>query len=199
MTHTAYGLLHRPYSYGPLEQPARQILARLEIVGAGTTAAWNPAGGTDAERPILPSGERNPPHHQVRATFDRHAERRDWAKLEAAIAEAQELLEQLTRRTHSLAPAGETLQQRNQRMIHEGSGWTVQDVARAFRCLEREVIRVRLEAGVDPDTGRHHPETHGARDRVLELHSRGFSMRQIEQATGVSRSTAHRIIKSSHA
>lgn len=45
---------------------ARQLIAELELISHGTTQAFNPSGGHNAEKPDLPPGELHPPHIRLR-------------------------------------------------------------------------------------------------------------------------------------
>jgi hypothetical protein len=137
----------------------------------------------NAETAALPQGEGFPPLDH-------------WLDL---IAKAQTLAEVRTireraraelsawRRREEPPPTGETFVDLKARIIHEGEGWTPQEVALAMRCTPTLVRNVRSEAERDPEYGR--PDRrlqHG-----LDLLSEGVSLRAASMATGIPKSTLH--------
>ena len=80
------------------------------------------------------------------------------------------------------AQTGETKAQEDGRIVLEGRGWSVADVAQRFRCTPTRVRRVRLAAGADAATGEQTSvslERLDERQRAQELAQRGCSQRQI--------------------
>lgn len=171
-----------------LPQPARQVLAELELCMHGKTAAWNPSGTSRGENPNpLPQGESSPPHLVWRSRF--LAASPD--ALAALVANAREELIAIRGygRANIPPPQEETREQWEARMLKDGEGFEARDVAVSFRCAVADVIRIRLGAGRDPNHGgvlkRVEAPLEARRERVLQMRRGGASTRQIAQMVGV--------------
>ena len=172
----------------PLPREAREVLARLELVSNGCIYSYAPVaskGGFSGSEPV--SGDRHPPHIVYREEFERATE----DEFPGVLSRAQAELASLTRRS---APVRlETVQQRDRRMISEGAGFTVLEVATRFRCGPKDVRRVRRQAGRDTETGNAVLPVVAVdkREKVRELKARhpGMSNRQIAQFVSVDHKT----------
>lgn len=92
-------------------------------------------------------------------------------------------------------PKGETLEQLKARIVKDGEGFPLKEVAINFRCGERIVRAAREEAGREPAFGRvpeAGPDAEARRARALELKDEGLTVTQIAKLLGVHRSTVER-------
>lgn len=135
----------------------REVLARLELLAHGSTQRFDPTGSSDSDN--LPHGissEGNGPrlseypHLHWRDKI--LGARNDYARRKA-LESAQEELDSWRRRTVWHASTIETWDELVARVIGEGAGWSVREVANHCRCSERQVVRARNEAGVSVDNG----------------------------------------------
>lgn len=91
--------------------------------------------------------------------------------------------------------AGETLDQLKARIVKEGEGFTVKQVAQAMRCGERIVMVARRDAGREPDLGKApapEADAEARRARAQQLADDGFTLAQIARLLDVHRSTIER-------
>lgn len=161
-----------------------RLVVAYELLGYGSTIKYGTRRAADGEP--VPSGEGAPP-------LDHWLEL--W--LLAASPSERKLIVQAARselaawkRRPEPAPEGETGRQMIERLIREGEGWTVADVALAFRCTPSMVRRWRVEHERNPDTGR----LEGSMEDAKGLIDRGFTLRQAAMLTGIPKSTIHRAL-----
>lgn len=178
----------------PLPREARQVLARLELVSNGCIYSYAPVaskGGFTGSAPA--TGDPMPPHLFFRAEFE-HVTDSDFPDV---LERAQDELASLTRRS---APVRlETVQQRDRRMIVEGAGFTVLEVATRFRCGPRDVRRVRRAAGRDVESGKPIAVPTVAGDgssAALALRKAGYSTREIAKRLGTNQTQVMRWVRS---
>lgn len=192
-----------------LDHQMRVVLAKLELVSNGTTISYNNSGGGRGENPDpRPRGGDAPAHlhwaRQYGAPFvlptPRHPGASDDDERQRVIEAATEDHQQLT--GHGLAdkprPAGETAEQRNQRICEEGEGWTIKEAAAKFRCGERDIRRARIDAGLDPTLGLSPIgllPTYQRRQRSAELRASGHSVAAIALLLKVSKETIKRDLR----
>src|SRR3954469_21300284 len=136
-----------------------------------------------AERPLLPSGEGQPPFDYWLEALARCETREDAA---ATLARARSELAAWRRRPEP-PPEGESFGDLKSRILHEGEGWTPQEVALAMRVTPTLVRNVRHEFDRDPQYGR--PD--GSLAHGIDLLNAGCSLRQAAQITGIPKSTLH--------
>lgn len=185
-----------------LDHAMRRVLGRLAVTSNGTTTSWDSGGGGDADSRPPSSGDALPPHVRFANAYGppfapatgRFRQADDDAARERVLGDARGELEAVSRRTAPVV-VGETLEQRNVRVLEDGTGWTVLDVANHFRIGHGEVIRLRLAAGREPANG---TRTKPVTEDVIELRTRARSMRaarmsigQIALLLGRSKSTIH--------
>lgn len=136
----------------------REVLARLELLAHGSTQRFDPTGSSDSDN--LPHGissEGNGPrlsefphlHWRDRILGARNDYSRRKA-LESAQEELQGWRRQAVRAANTPAESWDDLAAR---VVDEGRGWSVREVANHCRCSERQVVRARLNAGVSVDSG----------------------------------------------
>jgi hypothetical protein len=130
----------------------------------------------------LPAGEDRPPFEHWIEKWETAVDEERPAIEAAARAE----LEAWRRRTEPV-PDGETLDDLKARILHDGQGWTPQEVALAMRVTPTLVRKVRVEGERDPEYGR--PD--GSLQKGIALLSQGLSLRQVERITGIPKSTLH--------
>lgn len=170
-----------------LNAEAEQVLIRMALISYGAVTSYQTRtshGRADGGRPF---GEARPLHDYWAAVFEATAPEDMFAAVEAATVE----LENWIRRP--FAPvASETLEELCARIVGDGWGVSADDCARAMRCTPTLVRRARLGALRHPETGYRLPERQ--RDPMawaIQLDRVGLSLRQIEAATGVPKSTLH--------
>jgi hypothetical protein len=160
----------------------RDLRRGFELLQYGNVMAW---GRTipNAETALLPSGEGAPPLDH-------------WLGLLAAAETTEEVSQIFERATAELLawrrrpdppPDGETFDDLKLRIVHEGEGWTPQEVALAMRVTPTLVRNVRNEYERDTQYGR--PD--GSLAHGISLLNAGCSLRQAAQITGIPKSTLH--------
>jgi hypothetical protein len=171
----------------------RQILARLELISHGTTQSWSPSHGGEKEV-AFPPGESKPPHVRWRERWEKAT---DEDGRMAAWSGARNELESLTTRHITEVPV-ESEEQLAKRIVTDGEGWTVEEVAQRMRCTTTFVRRARLKDGRDIGTGMKPEEMIEdlvvKRERARELAERGLTERQIAMHTGLSKTTVRRVL-----
>lgn len=160
-------------------------IARLELLShapASRLDAMPPTRGTPEHR--RPPGELSPPHDRLGI---RLAHALTLAEVEAIEHDAREVYIAATKRKLGHA-SYETADERDERIVEDGEGWSVEDVANAIHCRPVDVRHARLERGRDPETGYSVPEA-DPMIVAVELRAMGRSTRTIERLTGIPRST----------
>jgi hypothetical protein len=160
----------------------RDLRRDFELLQYGHVMAWGRQPKL-AERPLLPSGESAPPWDYWLDLLSRCSTPEDVAgMIERAPSELR-----AWRRRPEPPPEGETFGDLKSRIIHEGEGWTPQEVALAMRVTPTLVRNVRHEFERDPEYGR--PD--GSLAHGIDLLNAGLSLRQAAQITGIPKSTLH--------
>lgn len=183
----------------PLE--LRQILAELELLSHGTTANLAPTGAaSDGEGDGCPPGERWPPHLKWREQWEGAT---DDDGRRAVLRGARAELHALTHRAE-VKVRGETEAELEERIVKDGAGWSVEEVATRMRCTPTFVRKARLKdgksikTGEDPASARPvaavQPTTSEQRERIRRLAHLECSERTIAAQVGVSKSTVRRIM-----
>lgn len=188
-----------------LNHEMRGVLAQLETCSHVPARVYGPSGGgRSSDSPL--GGER-PPGDEGHVKFARwygppfheptreHPGSQDDEQRKQVIRFARRELEHLRGHSVRKRPAGETREQRDKRIVKEGEGFTVKEVALRFRCGERDVRRARADAEREPEFGREPEPTADAkarRDRARELERQGLKLAQIARILGVHRSTVER-------
>lgn len=171
------------------EGRVRALLARMELVSYGTVQRFGSGRGSGHDGGNCPPGESTPLHEEWAAILDGAPP--DTEVRQALLAEAEAELEAYVRR--QLAPdTVETLDELCDRVVADGWGITADECSRAMRCTPTLVRRARLDAGRHPETGYHLPaRSPDALTWARALDGVGLSVRQIEELTGIPKSTLH--------
>lgn len=159
-----------------------EIKCGFALLQYGGTMAWGRQAPA-ADRPLLPSGEGQPPLDHWLDLLDRCVTEEE---VDAVVSRARAELSAWQRRPEP-PPDGETFGDLKSRILIEGEGWTPKEVALAMRVTPTLVRNVRTEAERDPDYGR--PD--GSLAHGLSLLDAGLSIRQAAQITGIPKSTLH--------
>lgn len=146
-----------------LDREMREVLSALNLFSHVQAMGYEPTGrGRSSDEPLggsRPPGdidhvvfarEYGPPFHEPTR---RYPGARTNTRRAQVLENAKEELKQLRGKHARRQPAAESLAARNERMVREGEGWTVREVAIHFRCGENEVRRARKDAGREPDLG----------------------------------------------
>lgn len=196
---------HEDRRRADLDREMREVLSALNLFSHVQAMGYEPTGrGRSSDEPLggsRPPGdidhvvfarEYGPPFHE---STRRHPGARTNTRRFQVLEHAKEELKQLRGKHARRQPAAESLAARNERMVREGEGWTVREVAIHFRCGENEVRRARKDAGREPDLGKRPERDISAerrRARARELADRGHPVAQIARLLDVSRSTIER-------
>ena len=190
-----------------LDRQMRQILARMELLPHGSITNYSPTGVGGSADTKPPTGELRPPHEHWKRRWllaverDEETEQREATTITThrsdVIEKAQADLDSYLKRTEGLV-VGETEEQLEARIVREGDGWSVGEVAQHCRCTPTFIRKARLKAGVSIETGK---QPDGLRadsvDQIAharELARNGLTERQIAFFTGASKSTIRRVL-----
>lgn len=113
----------------------------------------------------------------------------------AVVKDARAELAHLRGHGEREAVAVETLDELKKRIVKEGEGWTVREVALRMRCGQRVVRDARAAAGREPDLGKlpePAPDVEARRARARSMAANGYTLAQIARLLDVSRSTVER-------
>ena len=158
----------------------RDVVVGFSMLSYGEVMRW---GRTipSAETAVLPVGEGCPP---LDYWLDLIALQATMEEVRAVVVRARAELHAWRVRPEA-PPEGESFEDLKARIVHEGQGWTPQEVALAMRVTPTLVRNVRTEAERDPEYGR--PD--GSLAHGLSLLRSGCSLRQAAQITGIPKST----------
>jgi transcriptional regulator of acetoin/glycerol metabolism len=166
---------------------AKPVLVRLMLISnAPVMRIGSVRGMNGAHESSRPPGESLPDAEHYARRLERAS----------TVYEAREVLQEArTALFHAIrrpmAPGTtETLEEYIERIINDGAGWAVEDVARSLHTTPTFVRRVRLSAGRDPETGLVVPDI-DAWTLAHALYAVGRSIRTISALTGIPRSTLH--------
>lgn len=185
------------------DQQMRQILARLEVTSNGRIYSYQPVGSKGAFQGSAPTtGDSSPPHIRWAHAYNECVSD---GERDRVIREANRELGELTCRPVRLVK-GESVADRDRRLLKEGAGWSAREVADRFRVNLRDVWRIRREGGRDKDyggaiKGREAESKRLQRverqRRVRELKERypGMTARQIGMHVGVDHKTVQQDLR----
>lgn len=172
-----------------LQNRMREVLLQLSLLSNGRTSSFEASRSSDPDyTPTLSPGDA--PQLYYARRWDAAV---DDIERAAVLKAAQDCLEE-ERHSQSLSTGGETLAQRNARIVAQGEGWEARDVANHFKCGINDVWKARDAAGRDRDRGER-PRELGDTDRRAEIErmaGRGMSARQIAFTLGVGYNTVRR-------
>lgn len=180
---------HAPH----LLQRARSVVANLELVSHGGTAAWNPGGSRSVPGSKPPSGESRPVFSEA---LERLSQAESTRSVELAVQWAEKALEAARRQDPTSRPEGESLAQRAYRIVEEGEGLSLADAAQHFRVPQGEVKQARLNAGRFVGSGKRLPnDAPDQRQAVRSLKKSGLSQTDIAKQLGISQPTVSRLLQ----
>lgn len=141
-----------------------------------------------------------PPHHACTPSCRHRGPAADNHRREQTIKAVRDEVEHLRGHGGHERPTGETLTQLEARIVKDGEGWTVKQVATALRVGERLVITARRQADREPDFGKrpaHEPEPDlvERRARATELRDKGHSVTSIALILHVDKATISRDLR----
>jgi hypothetical protein len=171
----------------------RAVLTELMLLMHGSTTSWNPTTRGTRDRDPRPTGDSYPVAENYR---DQYAQAPGDIARRRVLNEARAELERW--RGHGTQRhAGETRDEQEARILKEGQGFDPQTVAIRFDTNAGRIRKLRVTSGYLPETGEPLPGIQtkvASADKVRELAEQGCTLRQIKILTGVSKSTAHRIL-----
>jgi hypothetical protein len=164
-----------------LAREARQLLAELAMVSCGSITSYSPMS-TSGGGPRDPStGDQWPAHHEL---LHRLAEAVSATDVRDALNWGRHELAALRRAPQNAKVTGESEAERAKRIVKEGEGWGMHDVANTLNVPVGEVRRARVAHQRDPIDGRSIRPTIAPRDRARSMHERGVSTREIARLLG---------------
>lgn len=183
--------LHTPTTTR-LESQMRQLLAEMQLLPHGTTPNYNPTGAGGAPDSRMPTGESKPPHEYWARRWELAIERDEENELResAPITKARRVVLDRAgveldawRKTPQVTIVSETEAELEARIVNEGQGWTVEQIAMHARCTTTFARRSRIKAGVSLLTGKPPPnvvlDLPDERERAQQLAAQGLTDRQI--------------------
>lgn len=194
----------------------RQILAELELLSNVSAASYESNGhsiphSTPPPGVRLDGGSRQPPHEYWRERWGRAVrDDEEWTierelvnceeivkHRKSVIKEAQADLDSYRKRTEG-AVVGETERDLEARIVREGEGWSVEQVAQHCRCTVTFARKARLKAGVSTQTGKAPDgvsiDMEDQRQKAREYAENGYTERQIAMLTKLSKSSVRRAL-----
>jgi transposase len=158
----------------------RQLAAEMELLGYGSTQAFNPAGGGTEPDSRAPTGESSPMHERFVADWDRRGDAclKFWHEQFLAWKGGGKV-----------RPAGVS---EREIVLTDGEGFSPDDVAMRYRLTATMVRRWRVQDERDGETG---VPLAKVRERVRALRAQDLSYRQIAERLGRSKSQVERVDK----
>jgi len=185
-------------SLGPRElRPAkstegqmREILGEMEVfLQYGGTMNYSGSTGGDGESGGRPPGSEFAAHDHWRERYNRAFNKRK------VVDDAREALEAM-RKQKRVEVVPETEAELQARILKEGVGWGVTEIANHCRCTEKMVRRARENGKVAVEDGKGVVERNLDRlerqEEARKMRERGLTMRQIATLLGVNVATVQR-------
>ncbi len=175
----------------------RAVLLQLELTSNGRTTSFDATRASEPD--YIPRFDVSEPLHVVWARRWATAAGDEAAEREVLAGARQDLDATRRRTTPPAARSWETLEQRDARIVAQGEGVPLREVAIWARCSERDVRRARAAAGRDEELGRvprygRALEPTERRSEVARMYADGMPARQISFALGLSYSTVLRYL-----
>jgi hypothetical protein len=175
------------------ESDFRQILGQMEVwLSYGTIMNLASSRGGDGSSG-RPPGDEHPAHLVWRERWDRAFNKRK------VLEDAQEALEgMLKQKVQAVVP--ETQGELEARVLREGEGWGVVEIAQHCRCTEKFARKSRLRGGVSLEDGKAIVQRRVEREQRVqearEMRDRGLTLRQIAMQLGCNAATIQRDLAS---
>lgn len=168
------------------------VLAKMTVLLYGPAQTFDKSGGRSSEHPggRRPTGDNYPLHEEFRERYAQASTRADRARVLAEAIEArQRVLKGPEERSE-----GETWEQLRDRVVKDGEGWALRDVATAFKITESQARKARRQKGREVEFGLKIPERVPAspKERVQLLASQGLSQREIASQVGLHKTQVAR-------
>jgi hypothetical protein len=169
-----------------VRREARPVLLRLMMLSHAPAARMGSVRtGNGAHESSRPPGELHTAAERYRDSLSNSSLSVKEAR--AILTDARAELMRTMRRPMANGTT-ETLEEYTERIVNDGCGWPVDDVASALHCTPTFVRRVRLACGRDPETGNTPPDA-DPWELAQTLRMEGRSYRTIAALTGIPRST----------
>lgn len=177
-----------------LDEEFRQVCLDLQMLMHGSITNYHGAGSGGIPDTKPPTGENDPPHLRWLAEWNRaETPRRRERVLEMAIKDRDSYLKRKVGKV-----VEETEQELKDRIVKEGVGWGLSEIARHCRVTDKFARQARQQGGVSVATGKPpagvHLETDSQRDRAVQLGENGYTERQIVMLTKLPKSTIRRVL-----
>lgn len=172
-----------------VEREFRQVLAEMELLSHGKTQSFNATARGENDNPV-PYGEATPPHEGFAVDWQRCETDQD---RQATLGEAKEFLESWKGRNRA---QGDHEWDESAWILADGEGFDASEVAKRFNTTPSRVRKIRIAADRDSEYGLSTvPAELDKETRVLNLASKGCTVRQIALQTGVPKSTVDRLLR----
>lgn len=182
-----------------LAKEMHRILFEMKwLLPWGTITNYNPTGVGGAMGSKPPAGvsfeggsEEMPHEYWLRKWNQTVSTSRKEAVLQAAKKELDGW-----RKRPKVKVKEETREDFERRLIKDGQGWTVEDVARSFKCLPKEVRDIRRRHGAAVETGKipRVLQSVDEGERARDLASNGMTERQIAMIVKLPKTTVRRML-----
>lgn len=181
-------------------QEMTEVLLAMEMLAGGSITNYSPTGAGGVADSTPPAGVRFdgssdlPMHAYWRARYERAVGNYQREQVyNAARAELEAF-----RKRPKITVIMETEEELEARIVKEGQGWTVEQVAIHCRCTTTFARKARLKAGVSVTTGNAPKEVvlgaFDQREHAREMAENGATERQIEFVTKLPKTTVRRIL-----
>jgi hypothetical protein len=162
-----------------IDREFAQVLAEMTLLMYGPVSRFDKSGGRSSEHPggKRPQGDSNPLHREF---AERYARATGEAKRRETLNEAREALSGVLKRSEG-AYVEETWEQLRDRIVKEGEGWALRDVAVALKVTETQARKARRQKDREVEFGL--PTTERKElpnpERAVHLASQGLTQREI--------------------
>lgn len=177
-----------------------EVLLAMEMLAGGSITNYSPTGTGGVADSKPPAGVRFdgrselPLHAYWRARYEQAVGN---YQREQVYKAAQAELDAFRKRP-KITISMETEEELEARIVREGQGWTVEQVAIHCRCTTTFARKARLKAGVSITTGNAPSEiaidSLDQREHAREMAENGATERQIEFVTKLPKTTVRRIL-----
>ncbi len=159
-----------------IEAEYRQLLLQMECwCSYGTTMNFSSSRGGDSSSD-RPAGESWPLHLEWASRWNKATSKG------IVLIQAREAFERRQKQLR-IEVVPETQAELEARIIKDGEGWSVRDIAQSCRCTEKMVRKARERANVSADTGKpivkRKPEAPERLSEALAMRKRGLTLKQI--------------------
>lgn len=176
------------------DRKMRQVLVQLELTSNGGTLNYEGSSSGGHDQPVPSLGQHDAPHLHYADLYRRALSPPGRALVLQMAADELDRI----RRSRGDPSREETRDERDARIIANGEGYSVDEVAVWARCSKQAVRVARRDAGREEETGKKPINGHelgaGLVDEIRRRVDRGTPARQVAKALSLSYSTVLRAL-----